>query len=288
MKIEWNEFLKKSAEENRNIVCMGIDPVIEKIEKVAKGKNIEERLFNFYSEIIEEAKKEGVLPATVKPNYAFFAQYGFEGMKALKKLIEKFKEEGVPVIFDGKRADIGKSSAAYARELFDFWEADSITVNPFMGSDSVEPFIKYCEEKGKGVHLLNRTSNPGAKDFQNLMVEGKPLYLKVSEKVIEWSENAKGNLGVVIGATSLDELKEIAKFFVDSGKEIPLLIPGVGAQGGSAREVTEALKKNNYDLSLVRINSSSGINYAFEKKDSKDFSGEAVKALKELIKEINY
>jgi orotidine-5'-phosphate decarboxylase len=150
----------------------------------------------------------------------------------------------------------------------------------------LSPFIKFCEEKGKGIYVLNRTSNPGAADFQSLEFEGIPLYLQVSGKILEWAENAKGNVGVVVGATSPTELKEIGEFFAAADLKVPFLIPGVGAQGGSAKDVVSILKKAGLELKEHRINSSSGINYAYEKQETDDFAGAAVKALKKLNEEI--
>lgn len=279
--------LKESSEKNKSIVCMGADPVLEKIEQVLKVGSVEEKIARFYSGIIDACIAEQAVPAAVKPNYAFYAQYGWEGLRALKKVCEKVKEAGIPLIFDGKRGDIGKTSAAYAREVFDFWQADSATIAPYMGSDSVGPFIKYCEEKGKGVYILNRTSNAGAVDLQNLIVDGgKQLFLKTAEKIIEWGSKANGNVGAVVGATSTQELQELASFF--AFKKIPLLIPGVGSQGGSAVEVTKILRDSGSELSIQRINSSSEINFAFEKQETEDFAGAAVKAIRELNKQINF
>lgn len=284
--MEYSEFLKQKAEENSSLVCVGLDPVLEDIP--VEGKDAEEKISKFYSEMLEAFKSENCLPGAVKPNYAFYAQYGFPGLRALEQVIAKAQSLSIPVIFDGKRGDIGKTGKAYAIEVFEFWKADAVTIAPYMGSDSVQPFIEFSE-KGKGVYILNRTSNAGAVDFQNLSVDGKKLYLHVAEKIIEWSANAKGNTGAVVGATSTEELQELAKFYTEKNSNpTPLLIPGVGAQGGSAKEVTEILKSSGLDLSLQRINSSSGINFAFKKAETDDFAGAAVKALKELNEEIAF
>ena len=208
--------------------------------------------------------------------------------------MEKCKELGIPVLLDAKRGDIGKTSKAYAKALFDFWKADAITIAPYMGSDSVGPFTEYCgdgteEIHEKGVYVLCRTSNKGAIDLQNLKVndsEGNEtaIYMKTAEKIVlDWYNDG---IGAVVGATYPAELEQISKYFVDSGKEIPLLIPGVGAQGGSAKDVVEVLKKTGNDLRLHRINSSSGINFAYLKSGEEDYVGAAVNALKQLIEEI--
>jgi len=283
--MDYNEFLKKSAEERKSIACVGMDPVLERIP--ISGKNAEETIVEFYSEMLEAFNSENVWPSAFKPNYAFYAQYGFEGLRALKKVIELTESTGIPLILDGKRGDIGKTSKAYAVEAFDFWKGDCLTVSPFLGKDSVGPFIEKAKELGKGLYMLNRTSNPGAVEFQNLNVDGTPFYMKTSEKIAEWNKDCSG-VGAVVGATSLDELEKIASFYVSQNLNVPLLIPGVGAQGGSAKETVATLQKVNYPLYLARINSSSGINFAFEKENTEDYAGAAVKALKKLNEEIGF
>ena len=280
------DFLKQTTEQNKSIACMGADPVIEKIP--IKSGSVEEKISKFYSEIIDAIVSSNTPTGAIKPNYAFYGQYGFEGLRALQNVCEKVRSENIPLILDAKRADIGSTSEAYAKEVFDFWKVDAVTVAPYMGEDSVSPFIKWCEEKGKGVYILNRTSNKGAVDLQNLKVEGKHLFLKVSEKILEWGRNAKGNLGAVVGATSPAEFEELTQFFSGSKNHVPFLIPGVGKQGGSAPEIVGILRKNNSNLAMHRINSSREINYAFEKTNSPDFADAAVKALQELNKEINF
>ena len=284
--MDYVDFLRETAERNESIVCVGLDPVIERIPQ--EHHNIEEMISDFFIEILDEFVREGSLPGAVKPNYAFYAQYGFDGLKALEKVIKKSRKLNIPVIFDGKRGDIGKTSSAYAKEAFDFWEANSLTVAPYMGGDSVGPFIKECETRGKGVYILNRTSNKGAIEIQNLKVDGIELYMKVAEKIVEWGGNAHGNVGAVVGATSLNELEKIVKFYSSQNNPVPLLIPGVGAQGGSAKEVTDILRKVKYDLGIVRINSSSEINYAYEKTGEENFAKASAKALEQLNKEIDF
>ena len=282
------EILKKTAEETKSIICMGIDPSIERIP--VPEKNREKKILKFYSEIITAAASENALPSAIKPNYAYFAQYGFAGLRALRKVIKLCSSSKLPVILDAKRADTGSSSEAYAKEVFGFWKADAATISPYMGHDSIEPFLKWCK-KGKGVYMLVRTSNKGAADFQELNCDGKKLCMKAAEKTVEWHTDG---LGAVVGATNTAELSEISSFFAASGKQIPLLIPGVGNQGGSAREVSEVLRKsskssgdgNKGSILIHRINSSSGINYAYERFKTEDYAAAAVKAIKELNAEI--
>jgi len=244
-------FLRKSAEERGTVLCFGIDPVIERINIGSPTGAIEERMEPFFHEITDRLLEEGAI-AAIKPNYAYFARYGFDGLYVLESLIGRYKNR-IPVILDAKRGDIGKSSDAYASEAYDFWGADAVTVSPYMGDDSVKPFVR----EGKLAYVLCRTSNPGAKDFEELKCGKKRLYEIVAEKAVSWG------CGLVVGATS-DSIKRIAQ--MTKGKDVPMLIPGIGSQGGDLEMVLEALKD---DLPLHRINASSSIAYAYEKKGGK-------------------
>ena len=246
---------------------MGIDPVLEKIP--------EGNIVKFYSDILDAMEGEDVSIPTVKPNIAFFEQYGFEGLKALKEIIKKYKEKEISIILDAKRGDIGKTAEAYAESVFGFWQADAVTLHPYLGNDSITPFL----EKG-GAYVQVRNSNPSAKDMQDLKVNGNPLFKEVANMVAgKWY---KPGIGAVVGATYPKELEELSTQFVSSGKQIPMLIPGVGSQGGSAEEVMTILKKTNNPLWLHRVNSSSGISYAYLKQDTDDYAGSAVKEIKRL------
>ncbi|HIG97851.1 TPA: orotidine-5'-phosphate decarboxylase [Candidatus Woesearchaeota archaeon] len=266
--MDFAEYLEKTARNNDSIVCFGIDPVIERIPLKLKGTG--RRITKFYSEMLSAIADD---IAAVKPNYAYFAQYGFDGLKALEKIIAVAKKEKLPVILDAKRGDIGKSSEAYSKEVFGFWKADAVTVSPYMGTDSVLPFIT----QSKGVYVLVRTSNPGSRDLQQLpMKSGKELFMETAGKVLEWGT------GAVVGATNISELGRIARFFAAANRKTPLLIPGVGSQGGNASEVAEMLKAANRSIAMHRINSSSGISYAYEK-----YGGNYVAAAEKAVKELN-
>lgn len=271
--------LRKSAGDSGSVVCMGMDPVLERIPVPVQGA--EGKIVKFYSDMLDSVS--GSISA-VKPNYAFFAQYRFPGLRALKKLIAYAKGKGLPVILDAKRGDIGISSMAYAVEAFGFWKADAVTLSPYMGFDSLEPFFGWCS-RGKGAYVLVRTSNAGASDFQGQGQDsgGKKLYMRVAGKVIEWH---KPGVGAVVGATSIQELGEVAGFFRSSGKDVPLLVPGVGSQGGSAAEVAACLSSAGYELGVCRINSSSSVSYAFERFKTEDYAGAALRAVKELNGEV--
>jgi len=262
--------LIKSTEKSGSIICMGIDPVSEYLPET--DGNTEERITTFFKILFAEMVKRGVSPGAFKPNLAFFAtmdrprENSFEGSLALSKILDMLESmfPDIPVILDYKRGDIARSSENYAKEGFVTWGCDSVTVSPWMGSDSVIPFFNEAALHNGGVYLLNRTSNPGGKEFQNTiqMEDGQPLFLTVAEKIVGWAGEYPGT-GAVVGATSLDELEEITTYF--RGKNIPLLIPGVGSQGGSAADVIRILKNNNYTIPLIRINASSGITHPWVK-----------------------
>nr|AIF06745.1 orotidine 5'-phosphate decarboxylase (pyrF) [uncultured marine group II/III euryarchaeote KM3_195_B08] len=263
------KLLRKYSEENNTILCFGIDPRFEDIipiHPIARVQSPEERIMNYYFEITDKLLEENQI-AAIKPNYAYFAQYGFLGMSALKNIIQRYKNKTL-IILDAKRGDIGKSSEAYATELYDFWGADGSTVSPYMGADSVKPFLR----KNKLTYMLCRTSNKGAKDFEELSCNGKKLYEYVAEKSLEWG------CGLVVGATS-DSIKKIVSI---TKNKVPLLIPGVGSQGGDLKMVLESIKDN---LSIHRINSSSGISYAYKK--SKKYSDQPVEAALEECNKLN-
>ncbi len=236
--------LSARAKESKTILCFGIDPVLEKIKSDKPG--VQAKIEDYYFRITDRLISEKQI-AAIKPNHAYFAQYGFEGLHALKSIIDRYRGK-VQIILDGKRGDIGRSSDAYAKEAFDFWNADAITVSPYMGEDSVKPFVR----EGKTVYMLCKTSNKGANDFQELELGGKRLYEHVAQKAIEWKT------GLVVGATS-DSIKRIME--ITKG-EVPFLIPGIGAQGGDLDMVMGAIKQNPY---IHRINASSSIAFAYEK-----------------------
>lgn len=240
------EKLKKTAEEAGSILCFGVDPLLSRMGMGdEKGMDAQEKILSYFPPIIDSLLEESLISA-IKPNYAYFAAEGFGGLRALKETISRYREKTF-VILDAKRGDIGKSSEAYAKECYDFWGADAVTVSPYMGKDSISPFIK----KGKLPYLLGRTSNPGAADFQELEAGGAKLCELVFMKAKEWGT------GLVVGATS----GAIPKAVELAGKETPLLIPGIGAQGGAYSSLS-ALKQNPF---IHRVNSSSAIAYAREK-----------------------
>ncbi len=268
------DLLKESAKKSGSIICMGIDPVCEYLPEIEGTAG--EKIISFFSSLFSEMVNRNVFPGAFKPNLGFFStldrprKNAFEGSRALAEILLLIDENfpGIPVILDYKRGDIARSSENYAKEGFITWGCDSVTVSPWMGSDSVQPFLKEASLHNGGVYLLNRTSNPGGKEFQNAILKGnsQALFKTVSEKIVHWAKEYPGT-GAVVGATSLSELEEITSYF--SKSEIPLLIPGVGSQGGSASDVVGILKKSNYTLPLVRINVSSGITHPWAKMGGK-------------------
>ena len=224
------------------------------------------------------------LVCAYKPNYAFFEAEGLDGLRALDATMKTVPSD-VPVILDAKRGDIGSTATAYAKAAFEVWGADAVTLNPYMGSDSIEPFLAY---EDRGVFILTRTSNPGGADFEELPIaydEGvasahtgrsRPLYEHVTEHAVKW--NTHGNIGLVVGATAPDELKRIRSI----APTMPILIPGIGTQGGDL----EASIRNgvNADGLGAIINSSRGIIFASK---GPDFADAARTAAQKLRSEIN-
>ena len=299
------EKLRASAQKTGSIVCMGIDPVIEAIPVRFRERHSEENgpevILPYFLEIFRQMNEKRVQPGAFKLNPGFFERHdvpaeGYHGgTDALEGVISGLRRlfPAVPIILDFKRGDIGPSSENYAKVGFNRG-VDAVTVHPYMGTDSVQPFVLLCNDHdGMGAYILNRTSNQGAGDFQDLQVVAgdgatKPLYMVVAGKIVEWARGHPG-VGAVVGATSPQELSELASFY--AGKEIPLLIPGVGGQGGDAGQVAQVLRVASYDLSIVRINSSSGITHPWVKKKNpapEDFSTVCVAELMRLNRQIGY
>lgn len=263
------ELLKASAEKTNNCACMGLDPQLESIPH--KTGNLKEDILLFFTELFSAMRQKKLYPAAFKPNIGYYTaldkprQNDFSGSQTLAEIMDILAKDfsGIPVILDSKRGDIARSSLNYAIEAFDGWHADAVTISPYMGSDSILPFIseKYFMH---GAYILNRTSNPGAADIQNLPVNTSEfLYENVAKQIASYAQKYPGT-GAVAGATGMAELKVIASIYASAG-EVPLLIPGVGSQGGSAGEVISVLKDAGFDLRLIRINSSSALTHPWKK-----------------------
>jgi orotidine-5'-phosphate decarboxylase len=211
------------------------------------------------------------LVCAYKPNLAFYEAMGVEGLRALAATVASMPDT-IPVIGDAKRGDIGNTARAYAAAMFEGFGFDAVTVNPYLGGDSLEPFLEY---EDKGVFVLCRTSNPGSVDLQDLLVGKKHLFEVVAKKALEW--NKYGNIGLVVGATYPDDLKRVRNICPD----MPILIPGVGKQGGDL----EAAVRNGVDANKEKaiINSSRGIIFASKGKDFAEAARRAAIATRDEI-----
>ena len=262
--------IESSWQEKDSLLCVGLDPDISRIP--SHFSNLKAPLFEFNKAIVDATAD---LVCAFKPQIAYYsASHAERDLELTIDYIHKSHPE-IPVILDAKRGDIGSTSKMYAREAFDRYNADAITVNPYMGTDTLRPFL---DQEDKGVIILCRTSNPGAKDIQDLDSNGKKLYQIVADKAVkEW--NYTGNVLLVVGATYPKELKEIRSIVGD----MPFLVPGIGAQGGDVESAVTNGKTGN-GTGMI-INSSRGIIYA---SNSDDFAEAARKAAVALRDEINH
>lgn len=261
-----------------NFVCVGLDSEFGKIPESARvgGNECEVHEGNTivaFNRAIVEATKDFV--CAYKPNAAFYEAYGAEGIDALHRTIVDIHAiaPDVPVILDAKRADIGNTNAGYVDAAFGFLRADAITVHPYLGAEALQPFLARAD---KGVIVLCRTSNPGAGEFQDLSINGEPLYRFVARRVAnEWNKN--GNCALVVGATYPDELREVRGIVGD----MPILIPGIGAQGGDV-EKTVTAGKDSRGWGMI-INSSRGIIFASKDADFAEATRRETEKLRNLI-----
>ena len=252
-----------------SLVCVGLDP--EPAKFPAQFADDPDAVFNFCRAIVDATAPH---VCCFKPQIAHFAALGAEA--ALQRLIAHIHaaHPGIPVILDAKRGDIGSTAQHYATEAFDRYDADAVTANPYLGRDSLQPFLDHAD---KGVVILCRTSNPGAGDLQDLVVaDGRPLYQHVAEKIArEW--NANGNCALVVGATWPAQLREVRALV----GEVPFLVPGVGAQGGDVEAVVTNAK--TADGTGLVVSSSRAILYASRGEDFAQAAGDAAKALRDGI-----
>ena len=258
--------LKAEILRKKSFLCVGLDVDLEKVP--ARFKNSPTALVDFSKAIIDATASYAV---AYKPNIAFFETYGVEGMTALKSVID-YLNENYPkhfTIADAKRGDIGNTSTRYAKAYFETFGFDSITVAPYMGKDSVEPFLAFEE---KYTILLALTSNPGSGDFQRIEANGTPVYQSVLETSQGWEGSER--LMYVVGATRAEALQEIRATIPKAF----LLVPGVGAQGGSLSEVAQ--NGLNQDVGLL-VNSSRGIIYASQEENFAEAAATAAKTLQE-------
>src|SRR3989338_4688650 len=254
-------------------VCVGLDSDLEKIPEAAKLPGVRETLVGFNRAIVDTTKD---LVCAYKPNSAFYEAHGDEGWRALRETIQYINDVApmVPVILDAKRADIGNTNNGYVASAFDHLHADAITVHPYFGSDALTSFFERTE---KGIIILCRSSNPGSGEIQSLKVDGAPLY-QVIARMAAGPWNAKGNCSVMVGATFPEELAEVRKIVGD----MPILIPGVGTQGGDL-EKTVAAGKDSRGRGMI-ISVSRAVIFTSDCADFAERAREKVTALHGAIK----
>lgn len=270
-------------------IVVGLDPMLkyipEHIQKKAFaefGETLEgaaEAIWQFNKEIVD--KTYDLIPA-VKPQIAMYEQFGIPGLVAFKKTVDYCKSKGLVVIGDIKRGDIGSTSSAYAvghigkvqvgSKTYAPFDEDFVTVNPYLGSDGVNPFIDVCNEEKKGLFILVKTSNPSSGEFQDQMIDGRPLYELVGEKVAQWGEDCMGDeysyIGAVVGATYPEMGKVLRKVMPKSY----ILVPGYGAQGGKGKDLVHFFNEDG--LGAI-VNSSRGIIAAYKQEKYTNYGEEA-------------
>ena len=277
-------------------IVVGLDPMLGYIPEAVKGKAYKEygetlegaaeAIWQFNKEIVDQTYD--LIPA-VKPQIAMYEQFGIPGLMAFKKTVDYCQEKGLVVIGDIKRGDIGSTSAAYAtghlgrvqvgsKEYIPFGE-DFVTVNPYLGSDGVQPFIDVCKKEKKGLFVLVKTSNPSSGEFQDRLIDKRPLYEWVGEQVAKWGESHMGEeysyIGAVVGAT----YPEMGKVLRDIMPKSYILVPGYGAQGGTGKDLVHFF---NADGLGAIVNSSRGIIAAYKQAEyvryGEENYGEAARA----------
>ena len=282
-----NKLINKIQKTKAPIV-VGLDPMLsyvpEHIQKKAFdefGETLEgaaEAIWQFNKEIVD--KTYDLIPA-VKPQIAMYEQFGIEGLKAYKKTVDYCKSKELVVIGDIKRGDIGSTSAAYATghlgkvqvgsKTYAGFDEDFATVNPYLGSDGVKPFIDVCKQEKKGLFILVKTSNPSSGEFQDQLINGKPLYEMVGEKVAQWGEDHMGDsysyIGAVVGATYPEQGEILRKVMPKSF----ILVPGYGAQGGKGKDLVHFFNEDG--LGAI-VNSSRGIIAAYKQEAYAKFGAE--------------
>jgi orotidine-5'-phosphate decarboxylase len=271
--MKFAEKLLAASRKNNSLLCVGLDPEPSRFPPVYLGEPEETAIVSFCQKIIEATAP---YVCAFKPNSAFFEVLGPRGMQILQDVVSAIPSD-IPVIVDAKRGDIGNTARNYAATVFDVYGFDAATVNPYLGYDSVSPFLAH---RDKGVLLLCRTSNPGARDFQDLPVqfedEVRPFYEVVAKKIQSWDSD--GNCGLVVGATYPQELARLRAIC----PTMPILIPGVGAQGGDLAASVRAGVDANGENAIISV--SRGVLYA---GDGDEFVEAAAKEARRLRDRIN-
>jgi len=263
--------LANAIRQHDSLLCVGLDPDIARFPGVLQGRS--DAVFEFCRAIIDATAGYA---CAFKPQIAYFAALAAEDQ--LQAICDYLNQNypDIPIVLDAKRGDIGATAEQYAREAFERYKADAVTVNPYMGFDSIEPYLQWNE---KGVIVLCRTSNPGGSDLQSLLVDGRPLYQHVARLVAQqWNRN--GQCALVVGATFPQEIAEVRKIV----GEMPLLVPGIGAQGGDIEATV--LAGQTRDGTCMMINSSRAILYA-KQVDGEGFADAAARVARETRDAIN-
>ena len=263
--------LANAIRQHDSLLCVGLDPDIARFPGVLQGRS--DAVFEFCRAIIDATAGYA---CAFKPQIAYFAALAAEDqLQAICDYLNQHYPD-IPIVLDAKRGDIGATAEQYAREAFERYKADAVTVNPYMGFDSIEPYLQWNE---KGVIVLCRTSNPGGSDLQSLLVDGQPLYQHVARLVAQqWNRN--GQCALVVGATFPQEIAEVRKIV----GEMPLLVPGIGAQGGDIEATV--LAGQTRDGTGMMINSSRAILYA-KQVDGEGFADAAARVARETRDAIN-
>lgn len=269
-----DKLLNASRQQN-SLLCAGLDPEPDRFPASLREMPVEKAVIYFCRAIIEATAS---YVCAFKPNIAFFEVLGLAGMRVFQDVLTAIPAH-IPVIVDAKRGDIGITARNYASTIFDVYGCDAVTVNPYLGYDSVAPFLAYRE---KGIILLCRTSNPSARDFQDLLVQDngdqpRPLYEVVARRIQSWNE--AGNCGLVVGATYAQELRTIRAIC----PSMPVLIPGVGAQGGDLEAAVRAGVDMHGERAVLAVSRS--ILYAGKGPDFAAMAGEEAQRLRNLMNE---
>jgi len=246
--------LTNAAHANDSLLCVGLDPVQTRFPRpLADEPDVTRAIASFNAGVIAATSD---LVCAYKPNLGFYLAYGAAGVAALEE-IRRLIPAHIPIILDAKVGDIGSTAEAYATGYFDTWDFDAITVNPYLGEDSLAPFLS---RRDRGVLVVCKTSNPGSADLQNLTLDAnngqQPLYLSVADRVAGWAERWPATLGLVVGATYPDELAEVRRRCLDT----PILLPGIGAQAGDLEASLQA-GLDSHGLGLI-VSASRAVTYA--------------------------
>jgi orotidine-5'-phosphate decarboxylase len=269
-RMSFKERLVRASRARESLLCVGLDPDLERLPPHLRRELGDQAVLEFNRRIIEATQD---LVCAYKLNLAFYEQLGPTGLEMLKETLASIPD-GVLKIADAKRGDIGNTAKAYAKAIFDYYGFDAATVNPYLGLEALEPFLEY---KDCGTFVLCRTSNPGAREFQDLRCEEKPLYLWVAEAVARANERF-GNLGLVVGATWPEELKEVRELV---GDELPILIPGVGAQAGDLEKAVRYGVNSRGELAIINV--SRAVIFASSAEDFAQAARAAAQRLREEI-----